>query len=122
MSKQPKMSVPYLESQDINPDGSLKPYVGRGKPVIVMVQGNFCPHCTTSKPAFQELAQSPDIVAVTVQTDGDEAERQVSKALSVVNNSPGVPAFLGFGRDGRFKALHQGNRDVGSLKAFVMQL
>lgn len=112
------IGVPYLTGEDVNPDGSLKPYVGNGKAVVLMMQGNFCPHCTTAKPAFQQLVQGNGFAVATVQTDGDDGDREAAKKLASVNKSPGVPAFLGFDKNGRFVKMHQGNRDVASLQAF----
>lgn len=117
------VNIPYLEGSDINPDGSLKPHVGKGKPVVMMIQGDFCPHCTTAKPAFQQFAQSmPSVVAVTVQTDGGPGDQQASQALAKVNRSPGVPAFLGFSSKGVFVAPHEGGRDLQSLQKFAQSL
>jgi thiol-disulfide isomerase/thioredoxin len=115
------IGVPYLTGEDVNPDGSLKPHVGNGKAVVLMMQGNFCPHCTTAKPAFQQLAKMGVGVA-TVQTDGDDGDRAAAKKFASVNKSPGVPAFLGFDKNGRFVKMHEGGRDVQSLQAFYSSL
>jgi thiol-disulfide isomerase/thioredoxin len=116
------VGIPYLEDTDINPDGSLKPHVGNGKPVILMVQGDFCGYCTKAKPDFQKFAKSSNVVAVTIQTDGGESDRKASKAIAVVNKSPGVPAFLGFDKNGKYVKTHQGNRDFASLEQFSASL
>lgn len=115
--------IPYLEGNNIAADGSLDPSVTQGKPVVVMVQGNFCPHCTVAKPMFQEFARlTPSVQAATVQTDGGPTDREAAKNLSKVNTSPGVPAFLGFNKDGKFVAIHSGGRDVSSLQKFAQSL
>lgn len=116
------IGIPYLEGKDINPDGSLKTYVSKGKPVIVMVQGNYCPHCTVAKPALRELAKQSSCVVATVQIDGDDNDKQASKNLAPVNKSRGVPAFLGFDKNGRFVKSHEGNRDLASLQQFISGL
>lgn len=117
------INIPYLEQQDVNPDGSLKDYVSQGKPVVVMVQGNFCGYCTQAKPAFQEFAKStPNCMAVTIQSDGGPSDKGASQNLSSVNKSQGVPAFLGFNKQGKFVALHNGGRDLASLKKFASGL
>lgn len=117
------IGVPYIEDSDLNLDASLKPHVGNGKPVIMMIQGNFCGYCTKAKPAFVQLARAvPTIACVTVQTDGGPSEQKASKILSAVNKSPGVPAYLGFNRQGRFVAMHNGGRDVEALKQFAASL
>lgn len=115
------INIPYLEGKDLNPDGSLKPHVGKGKPVVMMVQGDFCPHCTTAKPAFQDFAKlAQNVVAVTVQTDGGEGDRQAGQLLS--KHTAGVPTFLGFDSQGKFIKAHQGDRDAKSLQNFAMSL
>ena len=48
----------YLEVQDFDAHGNLKPHVGGGKPVILMAQGNFCGYCQKAKPEFQKLANN----------------------------------------------------------------
>jgi thiol-disulfide isomerase/thioredoxin len=117
------INIPYLEQQDVNPDGSLKDYVCQGKPVVVMVQGNFCGYCTQAKPAFQEFSKNtPSCRAVTIQSDGDASDKGASKNLSSVNKSQGVPAFLGFNKQGKFVALHNGGRDMASLQKFASGL
>lgn len=122
-SKKIMVGVVYLEGMDINPDGSLKPEVNKGKPAVVMVQGNFCPHCNTAKPAFQQLArQLPNVLVATAQTDGGEEDRKAVQLLSAVNKSPGVPAFLGFNKDGKFVKMHTGGRDLQSLLQFASSL
>ena len=117
------VGVPYLEAEDVNPDGSLPSSLCGGKPVLLMVQGNFCPHCTVAKPALQQLAQSiPSVLVATVQIDGEEGDRSAAKRLSSVNKSPGVPAYLGYDRNGKFVSMHSGGRDKDSLAKFAQSL
>jgi len=117
------VGVLYLEDSDINPDASLKSHVNNGKSVVMMVQGNFCPHCTNAKPAFQQLAQAmPNVAVVTVQTDGAPNDKKAAQMLAPVNKSPGVPAFLGFNKEGKFVKVHSGGRDLESLKQFAASL
>ena len=117
------IGVAYIEDSDLNPDASLKPHVNNGKPTVMMMQGNFCRYCTNAKPDFQKLAQSmPDIAVVTVQTDGGPSDKKASQILSAVNKSPGVPAFLGFNKDGKFVKAHNGSRDLSSLQQFAKSL
>lgn len=117
------VGIPYLEDSDINPDASLKTHVNNGKPVVMMVQADFCGYCTKAKPDFQRLAQSmPNIAVVTVQTDGGPGDKRAGQMLAAVNSSPGVPAFLGFNSQGKFVKIHNGGRDVESLKQFAASL
>ena len=120
------VNIPYLEGQDINQDGSLKGIViekSKGRPIVMMVQGNFCGYCTKAKPDFSQFAkQTPGVFVVTVQTDGSDSDRAAAKNLSAVNKAPGVPSFLGFDKNGKFKSIHNGGRDVASLQAFAKSL
>lgn len=123
MSLENMIGIPYLEGMDVNSDGSLKSYVCKGKPVLLFVHGNFCPHCVKAKPAFMQLAKAlPGVVCATVRTDGGDTDKQAVQNLSSVNSSRGVPAYLGFDKNGKFKGMHNGGRDVASLQTFAMGL
>lgn len=113
--------VPYLEGTDINPDGSLKEHVTKGKPTIVMLQGNYCGYCTQAKPAYMQLAAStPSVSVVTVQIDGPPSDQAAGKMLTKLDPGyKGVPHYLGFDKSGKFLRAHNGGRDVASLQAFV---
>ena len=117
-------NVAYLEIQDFNSDGSLKPYVGQGKPVLLMGQGNFCGHCQKAKPALQQLANSQNqFVVATILSDGDKSEKEASKFFKVWDNQHrGIPAYFGFSSNGKFNTTHQTGRDLESLKKFASSL
>jgi hypothetical protein len=54
--------------------------------------------------------------------DGDENDKIASQKLSKVNDQRGVPAYLGFDKNGKFVSVHRGNRDISSLLSFAKQL
>lgn len=112
------VDIPYLEGGDLTTDGGLSPSVGKGKAVVVMLQGDFCGYCTKAKPAFQSLVNNGKFALATVQTDGGDGDVRAAKVLSKYNQAGGVPAFLGFGKDGKFKGMHTGDRDADSLFRF----
>jgi thiol-disulfide isomerase/thioredoxin len=116
--------VTYLEDSDVNADGSLKSYVTKGKPTVVMIQGVFCGYCTKAKPAFKEFSQKyPNISAVTVQTDGQPSEKKAGELITKLDpNHRGVPAYFGFDKNGKFVKVHSGGRDAQSLQAFANSL
>jgi thiol-disulfide isomerase/thioredoxin len=88
------------------------------KPVVIMVQGDFCGYCTQAKPAFMEFARNtPSIVAVTIQSDGDDKE----KAVAGFFQSNGVPAYFGMNKNKNL-VKHEGGRDVASLQNFAKSL
>ncbi len=115
--------VAYLESEDVSNTG-VAPYVGKGKPVIVLVQGNFCGYCTQAKPAFQEFSRkNRGVVTATILIDGTETEKQAAEIVKSWNpGSGGVPAYIGFDKTGKLSKVHTGGRDVKSLEEFSMTL
>jgi thiol-disulfide isomerase/thioredoxin len=117
-------NVAYLEVDDINPDGSLKPYVNNGKPVILMCQGNFCGYCTQAKPAFEELAKLlTNVVCATLVTDGEESEKAAAKFIKIWDKDyRGVPHYIGFDKNGKIKKIHSGGRDKKALETFCNSL
>uniref|UniRef100_A0A6C0EM34 Thioredoxin domain-containing protein n=1 Tax=viral metagenome TaxID=1070528 RepID=A0A6C0EM34_9ZZZZ len=124
MSKKYLVNVPYLEDSDFNPDNSLKPYVGNGKPVVVMCQGLFCGYCSQAKPAFEQFTHSSNnVIGATLQIDGGPSEKTASKRISMLDKSyRGVPTYLGFGSDGKFQKVHNGGRDLNALRSFAASL
>lgn len=114
--------IPYLEDSDINDDGTLKPIVTKGKPVLIMIQGNFCGYCTKAKPEFQKLRDVSDFTIATVQIDAGETDKKANAKLSKVASSQGVPAYACFNSSGKFVKMHNGGRDADSLKKTMKQL
>jgi thiol-disulfide isomerase/thioredoxin len=116
--------VPYLEDGDFNPDGSLKPYVNKGKPLVLMVQGSFCGFCTKAKPDFEKFAHSSQkTVGATLQIDGGESEKKAGSRIPKMDSSyRGVPFYMGFNSSGKFVKSHQGGRDTSSIMAFANTL
>ena len=117
-------NVCYLEIEDVNPDGTLKPHVNLGKPMVVMAQGNFCGYCKQAAPDFQKFASSQDIVlAGSIVIDGEPSEAKLGKMLSSWDKSyQGVPFYLGFNSNGQFVRSHKGNRDANSITEFAKSI
>ncbi len=116
-------NVMYLEHGDISSNG-LASYVGQGKPVVLMVQGNFCGYCTQAKPAFQKFAQDVNgkAVAASITIDGGSSDKKAYEEYKNFNKEPGVPAYLGFDKNGQFVKIHSGGRDANALAAFAQSL
>ena len=117
-------NVAYLEVDDFNSDGSLKPHVNNGKPVVLMAQGGFCGYCQQAKPAFvQFAAESTNVIAATLVTDGEASEKQASKFIKIWDSKHrGIPAYFGFGSNGKFEKLHDSGRGLADLKSFAATL
>lgn len=116
-------NVVYLESSDFTPNLSLKSSVGKGKPVVVMFQGNFCGYCTTAKGDFSAFCQeSQNAMGCTLQIDDPSAKEVAGKLSSLDKNYRGVPTYFGFDRTGKYVKTHQGGRDKVALIEFAKSL
>lgn len=117
--------VAYLVDSDFDVNGNLvNPKIPKDIPVLLMVQANFCGHCTHAKPAFQELAENNKgtIFAATIQGDGNEpGESELSKRISeIVPDFRGFPEYALF-KNGKFLKKHEGGRSVNDLVKFATQ-
>lgn len=98
-------NVGYLENQDIDNEGNIKMNKitsknnsfgfkkNKHKKILVMVQANFCGHCTNAKPAFQKLAyENNDIFCATIHGDSNnESEKKLKDRIGEI-----YPDFVGF--------------------------
>jgi len=94
---------------------------------IVMVQGSYCGYCTKNKPLFTQLSNkfgsksvNKGPVFATIQIDGTDKERALSKRLPNITNTnlSGVPAFLKF-ENGKFTAMVVGGKNEAELIEFM---
>jgi thiol-disulfide isomerase/thioredoxin len=111
-------NIPYLEEADLTEEGHLQPSLMKAlgnKPVLLMVQGNFCGWCTIAKPEFQKLCDQPDFKCLTIQIDDGKSGDKAAQKVNKVHASRGVPTFLIFGKDGKFSNAHDGERKADSL-------
>jgi thiol-disulfide isomerase/thioredoxin len=117
-------NIAYLENEDVNPDGSLKPYVTSGKPCIVMVTAGYCGYCKQAAPEYMKFsAENPNIMVCAVSLDGDDGEKQASKSItSKCKEFRGVPTFIGFNSKGQMVKVHDGARTASSLAQFSSTL
>lgn len=88
--------------------------------VFVMVQGSRCGHCINAKPGFIEASrQVTNVMFATIQSDGDESERALSKELKIIDPSiGGIPAYLLFNK-GKYVTTYKGQRDAASISKFL---
>jgi thiol-disulfide isomerase/thioredoxin len=115
-------TVAYLEPSDITPD-SMSPHVGRGKPVVCMISGNFCGYCKQAAPLFVEFSKTtPEVVCATITIDGDKGDQAAANIAKAWSSQAGVPNFIGFNKQGKLVGAHTGGRDVASFRAFAQSL
>ena len=116
--------VAYLQVSDFNSNGQLtNPLLTKGR-VFIMLQAIFCGHCTTSKPAFQQLTNKysgkGNVIFATVQGDGTEkGEKDLSQMMTKL-----IPGFKGFPtyvlyENGSFKTTFEGGRSVEAMEKFL---
>jgi thiol-disulfide isomerase/thioredoxin len=87
-------TIAYLENQDFDSQGNLIANVPKNVPVVIMIQAGWCPHCVSSKPAFQEFANKYQgkVFCATIQSDGvRESEKKLGKRVKDIK-----PSFRGF--------------------------
>ena len=83
--------VIYLESKDFSSSGNLKHF--KDRTCVVMIQANYCGHCTTAKPHFQKFAENnKSVICLTIQGDGDDPD--VKKMVNLITKIK--PSFQGF--------------------------
>lgn len=112
----------YLESKDFTASGTLKHF--KDKVCIIMVQANYCGHCTTAKPDFQKFAdKNKDVVCLTIQGDGDnpedsEVKRMVELITKIKPTFQGFPDYLLF-KNGKLIEKEINGRTEASLEEFL---
>jgi thiol-disulfide isomerase/thioredoxin len=114
--------VAYLENDDISTDGSLNnPLIPTDKPVIIMLQSSWCPHCTSAKPAFQQFANENvgKVFCATIQSDGDrDSEKELGKRISSIKKGfRGFPDYLLY-KNGKLVPVEIKGRSVKHLEEF----
>lgn len=112
--------VIYLESKDFTPSGNLKHF--KDKTCVVMVQANYCGHCTSAKPQFQKFAENnKSVVCLTIQGDGEEdpdVEKMVKLVTKIKPSFQGFPDYLLY-KNGKFVRKEINGRTEASLIEFI---
>lgn len=113
-----KYPVFYLDFEDFTPSGKLKHFTDRK--CIIMVQANFCGHCSTSKPAFQKFAnENKEIVCMTIQGDSNRGGDKLMDIVSKLKPSfQGFPDYLLFNKGVIVNKTIKG-RTENDLKEFI---
>jgi thiol-disulfide isomerase/thioredoxin len=112
--------VLYLEAKDFNSNLDLKHF--KNKTCVVMVQANFCGHCTSAKPHFQKFAEKnkPNVVCLTIE--GDDNTPETEKLLNLVKKLKpsfgGFPDYLLF-KNNKFVQKEINGRTAEALEEFI---
>jgi len=122
-------SIGQLEDSDFDQNGRLKPEEIKGlgnKPMLVMVYGNYCGHCSRAKPAylqvFKEHKQSKVFLA-TLQTDSkDPSVAKLAKRFPDILKRQGivfqgVPTYI-LAQNGKMTE-YTGGRDALAITRFI---
>ena len=126
-------NVYYLEDTEFDSNYTLRTNVVNertGAPffsgvTIVLVQGNYCGHCTSFKPVFQQLADElapQGIDFATIQIDGKEpGEQGFQDSISSIIQGPleGVPLILKF-YQGKPVDKHNGDRSAEAVRQWAL--
>jgi thiol-disulfide isomerase/thioredoxin len=117
-------NVIFLEDEDFDGQGQFRHNL-KGRPLVVMMGGSFCPHCRHAAPAFNEFAkmsrQNRACVPAVIQVDRSENEGRLASKLGALfkEAARGVPCYLMFGPNGKFVRAHEGDRSAAALLEFV---
>jgi len=127
-------NIGYLENDDFDLHGNIKMdkiesqnggfgfKTGKHKKILVMVQANFCGHCTNAKPDFQNFADiDNDVFCTTIEGDSNkEKEKGLSDRLkSVYPDFRGFPHYALHNSNGkRIKKDVKHGRSLADLKKF----
>lgn len=113
-------NIVYLENEDFDTNGKLKHKFN--KPVVVMIQGNFCGYCKQMKPAFDEFSKKMKdrVIAATIQIDGNDSEKALAKRLDNILGfkMQGVPTVCAISQDGKVRE-YKGDRSEATLIEFA---
>jgi thiol-disulfide isomerase/thioredoxin len=111
----------YLEIKDFTPSGNLKHF--KNKTCVIMVQANYCGHCTSAKPEFQKFAQNnKSVVCLTIQGDGgdDPNNKDIVNLITTIKPTfEGFPDYFLFKR-GKFVNKDINGRTEADLEQFVL--
>ena len=115
--------IVYLESKDFTNSCYLKHF--KIKTCVIMIQANYCGHCTSAKPLFQKFADkhkdNKDVLCLTIQGDGDDA-KDTEKMLAIVSKLKpgfqGFPDYLLF-KKGKYVEKEIKGRNEASLEEFI---
>ena len=105
--------VLYLEPSDFTVNGDFKHF--KDKTCVIMIQANYCGHCTTAKPDFQKFAENnKSIPCLTIQGD----KKMVDLITKIKPSFQGYPDYLLY-KNGRLIEKEINGRTEASLEEFI---
>ena len=109
-------NVLYLESADVNSDGSLvvKNLNNGNKLIIVMFQATWCGHCVRFKPSYSKLSKFLNKDNINFPTCAIESEN-IDKHLGQLLNFRGFPTIKYIDQNGKILNDYNGDRDVEAM-------
>ncbi len=110
--------VIYLEGQDFTPDGRV---VSDGRPSIIMLYADYCGHCKSAKPQFQQIAgMAPNLRACAIHgADGDASDKAAEAAMrGILPAFKGYPTFILMDGNGKFVTTYEGERTAPAIIDF----
>ena len=115
--------IAYLVDKDFNDNGNLiNDKIPKDKPVLIMIQANFCDYCTIAKHDFQKFAEKNKnkVFSATIQGDGTEqGEKELSAKLSTLfPDFKGFPEYVKY-KNEKFISIHKGGRKLKDLEDFI---
>lgn len=118
--------VVYLDTNDFDNNGYfVNPlFTTTTKPVFIMIQANYCFHCTDAKPHYYRFAINniDKVVCATIQGDSDlpEAKALRSKMNAIYPQFQGYPSYIIYYNNQRI--VYNDGRDEDSLTKFLNTL
>jgi thiol-disulfide isomerase/thioredoxin len=111
--------VVFLETGDVREDGTFT--FEMELPLLVMMQGSYCGHCKTMKPAFAQASKMLEgvVLCCTIHADSENpSERDLAMRLGKIMQIPGYPhTFLV--RNGKIAKIYKGDRSAQDLVKFA---
>ena len=118
-------NIYYLQMKDFDNKGKMISNIPSDKLVMIMIQSNFCGHCTVAKPEYKKFADENmgNVICCTIQADGnEEGEKELSKILDKIDDKfQGFPHYVVY-RGGVKVATYEGNRNSKSMNEFIRKL
>jgi thiol-disulfide isomerase/thioredoxin len=114
--------VYYLEEKDFDENGNItNSNIPTNKPVFIMMQANWCPHCRHAKSDYQLFADRNENVAfvTSIQVDGKQPGEKNNKKIvrNIYPDFQGYPSYIVYYNGKRIP--FENGRKTQDLEAFL---